>query len=147
MAQAGLIDKWQHQFQPNGTCFKRSQQQQHAASKNEPRQLFRLSLKNLSGAFVILVFGITFSITFFIGEHLMFRYCRIQKVIQVKPINNAAAAKPVVVDIKPVETAAKTAFLKADVKPNEPAAAKPTANVVIQVKPVEPAAVINPSLK
>ena len=78
MAQAGLLEKWRHQYQPKGPCLKASQKraaenQKSNNSKNKST-LSRLSLKNLSGAFVILVFGITFSVTFFIGEIIINRY-------------------------------------------------------------------------
>ena len=77
MAQAGLLDKWRHQYQPKGPCLKASQKRTAELKSNNSKNkstLSRLSLKNLSGAFVILVFGMTFSITFFIGERLIFRH-------------------------------------------------------------------------
>ena len=77
MAQAGLLEKWRHQYQPKGPCLKASQKraaEQNSNNSKNSSTLSRLSLKNLSGAFVILVFGITFSVTFFIGEIIINRY-------------------------------------------------------------------------
>jgi hypothetical protein len=75
MAQAGLLDEWRHLFQPKGPCLKASQKRALEFKSNNSKNnttLSRLSLKNLSGAFVISIFGISLSITFFIVERLIF---------------------------------------------------------------------------
>lgn len=69
MAEVGLLDHWRKEYQSDGgPCFNTVDRQN---SKNEA-PLTRITIKNLSGAFVLLLGGISFSITVFIGELILF---------------------------------------------------------------------------
>lgn len=64
MRQAGLVDKWYKEHQPDiSLCVGKRR-------KDQAKKLRPLSLKNFFGTFVILVMGYAVGITFFVGEAL-----------------------------------------------------------------------------
>lgn len=72
MREAGLLDKWTTEAQPNAT---------RCLGKDKKRGIRRLSLDNLSGAFVILIVGMTSSFFVFIGEQVIFRQTKRQRKV------------------------------------------------------------------
>ena len=79
MAETGLLRKWKRQYGPNaGPCYDAKNnivnELEKSKTKKEGKPLIRMTLKHLSGAFVLLLSGIVFSFTVFIGEIIMFNY-------------------------------------------------------------------------
>lgn len=85
MKEAGLPDKWREQFQTyNGNhCLTNggTKQNKKAGKKDQS-----ITLKNLSGSFVVLLVGIFFSIILFIIELIL--YHRKCSVVAVLPVPN-----------------------------------------------------------
>ena len=80
MAETGLLDEWRRRYQKDdGHCTAAgggeviNKKLHSKGSSRQPPTQQRISIKNLSGAFVILLIGIVASITIFIGELILFR--------------------------------------------------------------------------
>jgi ionotropic glutamate receptor len=68
LQQIGLIDFWDTWFRPMPPqCDGKPQ---NGKGKNK-KKLSPLSLKNLTGAFIVLLVGLTFSLFVFLGEHIV----------------------------------------------------------------------------
>jgi len=83
MNEAGLPDKWRKQFQTNsGHCLTNggTKQNKKAGKKDQS-----ITLKNLSGSFVVLLVGIFFSIILFIIELIIYHR---KSVVAVLPVPN-----------------------------------------------------------
>lgn len=63
MREKGLLDEWASRSQPNA---------RQCLVKNNKHIVKNLSLKDISGAFVVLSFGIFVSFLVFIGERILF---------------------------------------------------------------------------
>ena len=61
MREAGLIDEWNKKYNPDT---------RQCLDKNKKRNVKRLGLQNLSGAFVVLVAGSLVSLFVFMGEKM-----------------------------------------------------------------------------
>lgn len=58
MRDVGLIQKWESQFDPDTSpCYFSKKQQSKKQNGNNSKLLIRLTLKNLGGAFVVLMIG------------------------------------------------------------------------------------------
>ena len=92
MNEAGLPEKWRSRFRKgNGRCTgkkeKKKPQSRHHQSANH-----RITLQNLSGSFVVLLVGISFSIAVFIIELILRRRNNNSRVVHIQPPPVAAPA-------------------------------------------------------
>ena len=98
MAEEGLLDEWRSRFQrDNGHCVDKKKQK----GNRQPQTNNRITLKNLSGAFVVLFVGYLTSIFLFIGELILFRFFPRQQSVFIPPqtINNRPS-KPITQDAR-----------------------------------------------
>ena len=95
MNEAGLPEKWRSRFRKGNRCTgkeKKKPPTRHQSANH------RITLKNLSGSFVVFLVGISFSIAIFIIELILRRRNRSSKVVPIQP---PAASAAVVVPNKP----------------------------------------------
>ena len=110
MAETGLLVEWRRRYAPDagpcyGTKYRATQRktEENIRKGKEKEKKDRLTLLNLSGAFVILLVGIVASIFVFIGEMIMFRYLnknkirafnnRVQVEVEQNPPRNSVNSK------------------------------------------------------
>ena len=87
MAETGLLANWTRRYvSDSGPCYKRNKKRTSSSSKFKEHKPARMTLTNLSGAFVLLSVGIVASIFVFIGELIMFRYVNRVVVVNKKKI-------------------------------------------------------------
>ena len=73
MNECGLINQWMKIFQPNAhRCLEKAKE---ITSFSPHNSFVPLTLKNLNGAFVILLFGFLIAFVIFIAENILFRSC------------------------------------------------------------------------
>ena len=141
MAEAGLLDEWRSRFQrDNGHCVDKKKQKGNRQTQTNNR----ITLKNLSGAFVVLFVGYLTSIFLFIGELILFRFSpRQQSVFIILQTINNRPSKPITQDARtgckdtsPSSVTIKNDKLKPDgTKRKLIKVAKTTAVVVAKLKP------------
>ena len=158
MNEAGLPEKWRSRFRKGknrctGKKEKTKPQSRHQSANH------RISLKDMSGSFVVLLVGISFSIAIFIIELILRRHNNNSKVGNIQPAPQApASAVPAVVNkLKSVgkDSQAPTRKINSKVAKNQPkpavvravAATASIGNNSTTVKDVQAPAVVNGPLK
>lgn len=96
MAEAGLLDEWRRRFQQDdGHCDADSVKSKDKKKRNRQPKTTRITIKNLSGAFVVLLVGYFGAIFVFIGELIFFRLCPGHpSIVTVSPTTNCAYVIP-----------------------------------------------------
>ena len=154
MNEAGLPEKWRSRFRTGknrctGKKEKTKPQSRHQSANH------RISLKDMSGSFVVLLVGISFLIAIFIIELILRRHNNNSKVGNIQPAPQApASAVPAVVNkLKSVgkDSQAPTRKINSKVAKNQPKPAEvravaATASVGNKLTAVKnaPAVVIGP---
>ena len=136
MNEAGLPEKWRSRFRKgNGRCTGKESRDQSANH--------RITLKNMSGSFVVFLVGISFSITVFIIELILRRHNNNLKVVHIQPV---AAARPVAKKSTPPSVGPSTQARAARRRVNNPKVGKIQP---LLIRPVIRPAVVNnlPQLK
>ena len=73
LLEAGLISLWVNWFEPNARpCWNNNNDDRNAKSNKKP--LVRLSLTNLTGAFVVLTVGCLVSLLAFLIERIVYHW-------------------------------------------------------------------------
>jgi ionotropic glutamate receptor len=70
----GLISLWQTWFEPNARPCLNDKNDNRNVKKKEKKQLTRISLANLTGAFVLLAVGCMISVFVFLMEKVVARW-------------------------------------------------------------------------
>jgi hypothetical protein len=79
LLEAGLVSLWVNWFEPNSRpCWNNNNDNRNAKSNKKP--LVRLSLSNLTGAFVVLAVGFLVSTLVFLIERIVY-YWKINQII------------------------------------------------------------------
>ena len=93
MEAAGLLGYWWNQVSADPTyCLNKIQQEMSNTKKNEKESIKRLTLKGLSGAFVVLGFGYSLAIAAFIIE--IVHGHRRDRIIKIKNKDHVTVEQP-----------------------------------------------------
>lgn len=73
MREMGLISLWERWFEPDiRSCLLESQIKNRRKKNKQKKPLVRLTVTNLTGAFVLLAIGYTVSLVIFVKEKIVF---------------------------------------------------------------------------
>ena len=136
MAEAGLLDEWRSRFQrDNGHCVDKKKQKGNRQTQTNNR----ITLKNLSGAFVVLFVGYLTSIFLFIGELILYRFCPGQQSDE-KKVKEAKSdgGKNTAVIIEKNKLATDTLFGGEDAKTIAVVVAKSKTETIEEIEADEP---------